>query len=139
MLFEKPLGLACYVTSDFMSIWQPGVEVEIYSVDSVEELNRFKNYESDEKSYPHTETITIKENHFLANGTDSDHEENCESDFGEVSAAICKLKAPIASEPTQSNVKKVLSKHKNPIACPECGKLMKNERGVKRHIEKMHK
>ncbi|RNA36924.1 hypothetical protein BpHYR1_037020 [Brachionus plicatilis] len=37
--------------------------------------------------------------------------------------------APIASEATQSAVKKVLSKHKNPIACSECGKLMKNERG----------
>ncbi|RNA43306.1 hypothetical protein BpHYR1_009595 [Brachionus plicatilis] len=47
--------------------------------------------------------------------------------------------APIASEATQSAVKKVLSKHKNPIACPECGKLMKNERGVKQHIAKMHK
>ncbi|RNA18332.1 hypothetical protein BpHYR1_028544 [Brachionus plicatilis] len=44
---------------------------------------------------------------FLANGTDSDHEENCESVFEEFA------------------VKKVLSKHKNPIACPECGKLMK--------------
>ncbi|RNA29999.1 hypothetical protein BpHYR1_051480 [Brachionus plicatilis] len=40
---------------------------------------------------------------------------------------------------TQSAVKKVLSKHKNPIACSECGKLMKNERGVKQHIAKMHK
>ncbi|RNA02916.1 hypothetical protein BpHYR1_022958 [Brachionus plicatilis] len=38
--------------------------------------------------------------------------------------------APIASEATQSAVKKVLSKHKNPIACPECGKLMKNERVI---------
>ncbi|RNA21027.1 germinal-center associated nuclear -like isoform X1 [Brachionus plicatilis] len=47
--------------------------------------------------------------------------------------------APIASEATQSAVKKVLSKHKNPIACPECGKLMKNERGVKQHIAKIHK
>ncbi|RNA10717.1 hypothetical protein BpHYR1_012701 [Brachionus plicatilis] len=51
---------------------------------------------------------------------------NCESDFEEVSAAIFKLKSPIASEATQSAVKKVLSKHKNPIACPECEKLMKN-------------
>ncbi|RNA31729.1 hypothetical protein BpHYR1_013788 [Brachionus plicatilis] len=25
---------------------------------------------------------------------------------------------------SQSAVKKVLSKHKNPIACPECGKLI---------------
>ncbi|RNA32649.1 hypothetical protein BpHYR1_035333 [Brachionus plicatilis] len=38
--------------------------------------------------------------------------------------------ALIASEATQSAVKKVLSKHKNPIACPECRKLMKNERGI---------
>ncbi|RNA19443.1 hypothetical protein BpHYR1_033286 [Brachionus plicatilis] len=38
--------------------------------------------------------------------------------------------APIASEATQSAVKKVLSKHKNPTACPECGKLMKNERVI---------
>ncbi|RNA41067.1 hypothetical protein BpHYR1_035067 [Brachionus plicatilis] len=40
--------------------------------------------------------------------------------------------APIAS------VKKVLSKHKNPIASSECGKLMKNEHGVRQHIPKMH-
>ncbi|RNA33273.1 hypothetical protein BpHYR1_014935 [Brachionus plicatilis] len=70
------------------------------------------------QSYPHMEAITIKESDFLANCTDSDHEENCESVFEEV-------EAPIASEATQSAVKKVLSKHKNPIACPECGKLMK--------------
>ncbi|RNA37404.1 beta-1-3-galactosyl-O-glycosyl-glyco beta-1-6-N-acetylglucosaminyltransferase-like [Brachionus plicatilis] len=99
------------------------------------------------QSYPHIEAITIKESDFLANGTDSDHEENCESVFEEVGVAICKLslnptkkkfsdaifekfskialEAPIAYEATQSSVKKVLSKHKNPIACPECGKLMK--------------
>ncbi|RNA17859.1 hypothetical protein BpHYR1_047982 [Brachionus plicatilis] len=47
--------------------------------------------------------------------------------------------APIASEEKQSAAKKFRSKHKNPIACPECGKLMKNERGVKQHIAKMHK
>ncbi|RNA38620.1 hypothetical protein BpHYR1_012064 [Brachionus plicatilis] len=35
-------------------------------------------------NYPHMETITIKESDFLANGTDSDHEENCESEFEEV-------------------------------------------------------
>ncbi|RNA08648.1 hypothetical protein BpHYR1_000359 [Brachionus plicatilis] len=29
------------------------------------------------KSYPHMEAFTIKESDFLANGTDSDHEENC--------------------------------------------------------------
>ncbi|RNA16990.1 hypothetical protein BpHYR1_022457 [Brachionus plicatilis] len=46
--------------------------------------------------------------------------------------------APIASEATQSAVKKGLCKHKNPIAFPECGKLMKNERGVKQHITEMH-
>ncbi|RNA44105.1 hypothetical protein BpHYR1_001015 [Brachionus plicatilis] len=75
------------------------------------------------------ETITIKESDFLANGTDSDHEENCESDFEVVGVAICKL----SLNPTKKKfsdaiylaVKKVLSKHKNPIACPECGKLMK--------------
>ena len=44
-----------------------------------------------------------------------------------------------ASEETQFVVKKALSKHTNPIACPECGKLIKNERGVKQHISKMHK
>ncbi|RNA35312.1 G-coupled receptor -like protein [Brachionus plicatilis] len=116
----------------------------------VEELNRLKNYESDEESYPHSETITIKESDFLVNGTDSDDEENCESDFEEVTEAICKLnlnptkkkleklskiasEAPIASQATQSAVKKALCKHKNPIACPECGKLMKNERGAKMH------
>ncbi|RNA28830.1 hypothetical protein BpHYR1_039080 [Brachionus plicatilis] len=84
------------------------------------------------QSYTHMEAITIKESDFLANGIDSDHEENCESDFEEVGVAICKLclnptkekfsenfsvsEAPIASEATQSAVKKVLSKHKNPIA-----------------------
>ncbi|CAF1013923.1 unnamed protein product [Brachionus calyciflorus] len=132
------------------------VEVEIFSVDSVEEFNNLKNYESDEESCQHTETITIKESGFLANGTDSDNEENCESDFEEISSAVCKLslnptkkklekfskiasEAPIASDATQSAVKTVLSKHSNPIACPECGKLMKNERGVKQHIAKMHK
>ncbi|RNA15653.1 hypothetical protein BpHYR1_042431 [Brachionus plicatilis] len=93
------------------------------------------------QSYPPMEAIAIKENDFLANGIDSDHEENCESDFEEVGVAICKLclnpkkkkfsevfsvsEAPIAPKATQSAVKKVLSKHKNPIACPECGKLMK--------------
>ncbi|RNA32846.1 hypothetical protein BpHYR1_042742 [Brachionus plicatilis] len=61
--------------------------------------------------------------------TDSDHEE-----FSKIAS-----EAPIASEVTQSAVKKVLSKHKNPIACPESGKLMKNERGVKQNIAKMHK
>ncbi|RNA19077.1 hypothetical protein BpHYR1_024080 [Brachionus plicatilis] len=93
------------------------------------------------------EKITIKECDFLANGTNSDHEENCESDFEEVGLAISKLslnptkkkfpdtifekfskiasEASIASETTQSAVKKVLSKHKNPITCPECEKLMK--------------
>ncbi|RNA02403.1 hypothetical protein BpHYR1_023693 [Brachionus plicatilis] len=67
---------------------------------------------------------------FLVNGTDSDREENCESDFEELSKIA--LEAPIASEATQSAVKKGLCKHKNPIACPECGKLMKNERGAKK-------
>ncbi|RNA03883.1 isoform C [Brachionus plicatilis] len=80
-------------------------------------------------SYPHMETITIKESDFLANGTDSDHEENCESDFEEVGVAICKL----SLNPSKKKflfylaVKKVLSKHKNPIACTECGKLMKHD------------
>ncbi|RNA21081.1 hypothetical protein BpHYR1_041721 [Brachionus plicatilis] len=41
------------------------------------------------QSYPHMETITIKESVFFT--TDSDHEENCESDFEEVGVAICKL------------------------------------------------
>ncbi|RNA12693.1 hypothetical protein BpHYR1_018953 [Brachionus plicatilis] len=36
--------------------------------------------------------------------------------------------APMASEATHSAVLKVLGKHKNPIACPECEQLMKNER-----------
>ncbi|RNA15369.1 hypothetical protein BpHYR1_050089 [Brachionus plicatilis] len=43
------------------------------------------------QSYPHMETISIKESDFLANGTDSDHEENCESEFEEVGVAIWKL------------------------------------------------
>ncbi|RNA26659.1 hypothetical protein BpHYR1_001965 [Brachionus plicatilis] len=43
------------------------------------------------QSYPHMETITIKESDFLENGTDSDQEENCESDFEEVGVTICKL------------------------------------------------
>ncbi|RMZ99978.1 hypothetical protein BpHYR1_038947 [Brachionus plicatilis] len=43
------------------------------------------------QSYPHMETIKIKENDFLANSTDSDHEENFESDFEEDGVAICKL------------------------------------------------
>ncbi|RNA12422.1 peripheral-type benzodiazepine receptor-associated 1-like [Brachionus plicatilis] len=43
------------------------------------------------QSYPHMETITIKESDFLANSTDLDHEENCESDFKEIGVAICKL------------------------------------------------
>ncbi|RNA08646.1 hypothetical protein BpHYR1_024355 [Brachionus plicatilis] len=56
-----------------------------------------------------------------------------ENDFSKIAS-----EAPIASKATQSAVKKVLSKHKNPIACSECEKLMKNERGVKQHIAKMH-
>ncbi|RNA10653.1 hypothetical protein BpHYR1_012598 [Brachionus plicatilis] len=53
---------------------------------------------------------------FDLNGTDSDHEENCESDFEEFSKIASE--APVASEETQSAVKKVLSKPKNLIACP---------------------
>ncbi|RNA10667.1 hypothetical protein BpHYR1_025304 [Brachionus plicatilis] len=62
------------------------VEVEIFSVDSVEELNRLKNYESDDESYPHSETITIKE-----------------SDFFEVSEAICRLNL----NPTKKKLEKL--------------------------------
>ncbi|RNA16103.1 hypothetical protein BpHYR1_020065 [Brachionus plicatilis] len=89
------------------------------------------------------ETITIKESDFLTNGTDSDHEENFELDFEEVGVAICKL----SLNPTKKKisdaiylaVKIVLGRHKNPIACQECGKLMKNELGAKQLIAKMRK
>ncbi|RNA29077.1 hypothetical protein BpHYR1_038437 [Brachionus plicatilis] len=43
--------------------------------------------------------ITLKKSDFLANGTDSDHKENCESDFKEVGVAICKL----SLNPTKKN------------------------------------
>ncbi|RNA28336.1 hypothetical protein BpHYR1_047652 [Brachionus plicatilis] len=130
----EKLGLACYMTSGKVKIVE--IDESIYA--------KVKHSKGTFQSYPHMETITIKESDFLANGTDSDHEENFESDFEEVGVANCKLslnpvkkkeksskiasEAPIASEATQSAPKKVLIKHKNPIACPECGKLMKNER-----------
>ncbi|RNA41798.1 hypothetical protein BpHYR1_025160 [Brachionus plicatilis] len=44
---------------------------------------------------------------------------------------------PTASEETLFGVKRALSKHTNPLACPECGRLMKNERGVKNLIMKL--
>ena len=46
---------------------------------------------------------------------------------------------PVVTEETQFIVKKALSKHENPVPCPDCGKLMKNERGLKLHFSKMHK
>ncbi|RNA41940.1 hypothetical protein BpHYR1_047416 [Brachionus plicatilis] len=42
------------------------------------------------------------------------------------------------SNETEMIVKKALSKHSNPVPCNICGELMKNERGVKLHIAKMH-
>ncbi|RNA27644.1 hypothetical protein BpHYR1_014781 [Brachionus plicatilis] len=52
---------------------------------------KVKHSKGTSQSYPHMEAITIKESGFLASGTDSDHEKNCESVFEEVGVAICKL------------------------------------------------
>ncbi|RNA24074.1 hypothetical protein BpHYR1_025731 [Brachionus plicatilis] len=83
------LGLACYVTSGKGKI----VEID----DS--HFAKVKHSKGTFQSYPHMETITIKESDFLASGTDSDHQENCESDFEEAGAAICKL----SLNPTKKN------------------------------------
>ncbi|RNA22502.1 hypothetical protein BpHYR1_016891 [Brachionus plicatilis] len=56
----------------------------ITSKDAIEKISKLHTTKFDlTNSYPDTETITIKESDFLANGTDSDHEENFESDFEE--------------------------------------------------------
>ena len=49
------------------------------------------------------------------------------------------LSQPNVSDETNFEVKKALSKHAQPIPCPICKELMKNERGVKLHIAKKHK
>ncbi|RMZ93687.1 hypothetical protein BpHYR1_027579, partial [Brachionus plicatilis] len=90
--FIKIWGLACYVTSDFIHIFtghiicDQVVKAKLWSF-----YAKVKHSKGTFQSYPHMETITIKESDFLANGTDSNHEENCESDFEEVGVAICKL------------------------------------------------
>ena len=43
------------------------------------------------------------------------------------------------SKETEDIVKKILSKHENPIPCDICGELMINENGVKLHKAKKHK
>ncbi|CAF0816140.1 unnamed protein product [Brachionus calyciflorus] len=43
------------------------------------------------------------------------------------------------SEVIQLVVKKALSKHENPVPCPVCGRMMKNQRGINGHMSKMHK
>ncbi|RMZ96194.1 hypothetical protein BpHYR1_010644 [Brachionus plicatilis] len=74
ILLDDNKGLACYVTSG------KGKIVEI----DESHYAKVKHSKSTFQSYPRMETITIKESDFLANGTDSDHEGNCESDFEEV-------------------------------------------------------
>ena len=46
---------------------------------------------------------------------------------------------PTVSEHTELAVSRALSKHENPVPCPDCGKLMKNERVIKLHFSKMPK
>jgi len=45
---------------------------------------------------------------------------------------------PKVSDETKTIIDRALSKFDNPVPCPECGKLLKNERGVKLHMAKMH-
>jgi hypothetical protein len=45
---------------------------------------------------------------------------------------------PKISDETKAIIDRALSKFDNPLPCPECGKLLKNERGVKLHMTKMH-
>lgn len=42
------------------------------------------------------------------------------------------------SEIAKLEAKKAISKHPNPIACPICGNMFKNEKGVKLHKAKKH-
>jgi hypothetical protein len=45
---------------------------------------------------------------------------------------------PKASEETTHIINKALSKFPNPVPCPTCGRMFKNERGVKMHSAIMH-
>lgn len=45
---------------------------------------------------------------------------------------------PTVSEHTELVVSRALSKHENPVPCPVCKKMMKNEKGVKLHMSKKH-
>lgn len=48
------------------------------------------------------------------------------------------LEPHVASDEAKEQVAAALSKHTNPVSCPICKALMKNERGVKLHIAKKH-
>lgn len=110
---------------------------------------------SDDETLEKTESQTIKELTEQCGDSDQDslgedhYIESVNSKFTEMSLLTVKEKSdiykeaalslPTVSEETRQVVKKCLSKHDDPVACPICGQFMKNEKGVKLHISKKNK
>ncbi|CAF1057667.1 unnamed protein product [Brachionus calyciflorus] len=63
-------------------------------------------------------------------GDDDDVNSNDINNFEEDTESIDEETDSNTLAKTENEVKKVLSKHNNPVACDLCGELMKNEKGV---------
>lgn len=106
--------------------------------------------EEEEETLARTETATSRSCDTRVDATLSDDEldKDLANDINKICISSVRDKVdiykeqamaglPISSE-TEMIVKKALSKHANPVPCNICGELMKNDRGVKLHIAKMH-
>ena len=55
---------------------------------------------------------------------------------------LCEIKSlnfPSTSIGTQNTIEKVLSNKKNPKPCPDCGRFIEGDWGLKLHIARSHK
>ncbi|CAF0895277.1 unnamed protein product [Brachionus calyciflorus] len=113
---------------------------EINDDDDTEESDsQIEKDKSHDEQTDQTESLTIQEKNLGSNisiETTSDLELDDE-DLEALSERS--LEKPVTSTEAKLQVKKALSKHENPVRCPICNDLMKNERGVKLHMAKKHK